>query len=46
MCAPGDGGVHAEVHVLMTPTERAYVTLCWTVWMAGVDLWWERWGLK
>lgn len=29
----------------MTDTERAYFTLCWTVWMAGVDLWWERWGL-
>jgi hypothetical protein len=28
----------------MTDTERAYCTLCWTVWMAGVELWFERWG--
>lgn len=28
----------------LTDTERAYFTLCWTVWMAGVKLWWERWG--
>lgn len=28
----------------LTETERAYLTLYWTVWMAGVELWWERWG--
>lgn len=28
---------------MLTPTERAYLTLCWTVWQAGIDLWMERW---
>lgn len=28
----------------MTYTERAYFILCWTAWVAGAELWWERWG--
>lgn len=27
----------------LTPTERAYLTLYWTVWMVGVEIWMERW---
>jgi len=30
----------------LSDTERAYLTLYWTVWLVGVELWWERWGVS